>query len=662
MEMNLSTILTVEEFLANGTYEMSLKTTGDETFYFRLPKGRTLIIPGYQREIRWKKKNVEVLFENIEESNKFLGSILISKKDEMNFEVIDGQQRITVLLLFLYALINTKNVPSIDLCQYSNETIKSFQKMLRCNFDENCLKAEDLYEECIKEDILDQRQALKEIWDTLNECIAGVNPRKRKSLFEKVLTCTLNVIMSCESGGMTSNSICVDYYLDLNAKAVKLDSVDILKAELFRKNYALMTSKWENVQKAIKRWNLTETKYSNNTFFFHYFACIVNKYLNNQLTILTPELKLLKRIGDGDEAIPEGTHIIDAISDASFCDNAMEEIEKCVKCYEDISISKGNIYPQFFVYFGGKNSVIANAAFHIINTILKMDNEVPKILVTKYFLEVMNNNAATKDDYALIYYIYVVAILFVTTPGKKSSPQLVRLVLSDNWKTEIKKLAFQKYKSELKTIQYDKPTKSNNEITKTSGQYLPKHIFAIRQFILLTLNGDELYIPNEGRLKEFLEDKKISAEHFFVNQSEIYEFSYGEGKTTSIKCPAKVKKVISFPINYLYLDKDENSAVGDGTIIEKITKLDMKERAVFSSELVYQYFLKAKEIFCNGMYPRNLNEVTSERTAKKLVGDYYKNHFWNELKKYIEAIKCIELVYSKEEDPPIWKVKDDDVL
>lgn len=658
MEMNLSTILTVEEFLTNETYEMALQKDGNESVLFSLPKNRTLIIPGYQREIRWKRKNVEILFENIEESDKFLGSILISKKDDMRYEVIDGQQRITVLLLFLYALISTNSVPKIELCNYSNETIKSFEKMRQYGFDESRLRTDGLYDECVSDDILDQRAALKEIWDTLNDCISEVSARKRKTLFNKVLQCTLNVIMSSETGGMASNSICVDYYLDLNAKAVKLDSVDILKAELFRKDYTLMTTKWENVQKAIKKWNLTDTKYSNSTFFFHYFASTVNKYLDYKLTILTPELKLSKNIVVGEDVIPAGTHIVEAISDASFCETAMEEIEKCVKCYEDISNSKGLVFKDFFKYFDGDTtSVVANIAFHVINTILKMDNEVPKLLITKYFLEVMNNDASSSNDYNLIYYIYAIAILFVTTSGKKSSPQLVRLVLSKNWKDEIKKLALNKYIDGIHSIQYDKPTKSNNEVTKTSGQYLPKHIFAVRQFVLLTQDGKGLYIPNKGKLKEFLEDKTISAEHFLVNQSEVYEFGYGDGKTSSIICPNKVKRIISHPINYLYLHRDENSAIGDGTIVEKIKKLESKDKAVFSSELVYQYFLKAKEVFCNGKYPGNLHEITDERKAKKLVEKYYKEDFLLEVSDYIRAISEMDLVYSKAENPPTWKVK-----
>ena len=182
---------------------------GPEKFF--LPQNRVWVVPGYQREIRWKAINVETLFENIYNSEKFLGTILISKTSDTRFEIIDGQQRITVLLLFINALEKTGNVRSIDLCEYYNETLESFDKMLEYGFDEKRMRENGILEECTEKDILDQCDALKEIWDTLVRCVNDVVPRRRTSLLDKVLKSSFNVILSNESGGTTSNSICVDY-------------------------------------------------------------------------------------------------------------------------------------------------------------------------------------------------------------------------------------------------------------------------------------------------------------------------------------------------------------------------------------------------------------------------------------------------------------------
>lgn len=86
---------------------------------------RKLVIPSYQRPYAWKEDNIEALFETIQNSisetdsttsssrskiqaqhdDVFFGSVILSEKtsrtDSPIFSIIDGQQRITTLLLIL---------------------------------------------------------------------------------------------------------------------------------------------------------------------------------------------------------------------------------------------------------------------------------------------------------------------------------------------------------------------------------------------------------------------------------------------------------------------------------------------------------------------------------------------------------------------------------
>ncbi len=72
-------------------------------------------IPVYQRAYSWDKKNwtifLEDLFEQLNsENNYFYGNILLETiKKNKKYEIIDGQQRITTLTIFMRALINTLN-------------------------------------------------------------------------------------------------------------------------------------------------------------------------------------------------------------------------------------------------------------------------------------------------------------------------------------------------------------------------------------------------------------------------------------------------------------------------------------------------------------------------------------------------------------------------
>lgn len=65
-------------------------------------------VPLYQREYSWDLEQISDLFEDIENSSEgdehFLGSILLFAKDEVNREIIDGQQRLTTIFLILFSL------------------------------------------------------------------------------------------------------------------------------------------------------------------------------------------------------------------------------------------------------------------------------------------------------------------------------------------------------------------------------------------------------------------------------------------------------------------------------------------------------------------------------------------------------------------------------
>lgn len=69
-------------------------------------------IPVYQRAYSWDKKNWEMFLEDILEqlngdNNYFYGNILLETiKKDRNYEVIDGQQRLTTLTIFMRALLN----------------------------------------------------------------------------------------------------------------------------------------------------------------------------------------------------------------------------------------------------------------------------------------------------------------------------------------------------------------------------------------------------------------------------------------------------------------------------------------------------------------------------------------------------------------------------
>lgn len=109
-----------------------------ETMSFCELTGKELQIPEYQRAYTWDKKNIDRMLEDFDDfsSNKqekyYMGIVLLHKEGESDktcFNIIDGQQRITTLVLLNYICNDCKE--DIDI-KYNN--LQS-QKRIKENYD-----------------------------------------------------------------------------------------------------------------------------------------------------------------------------------------------------------------------------------------------------------------------------------------------------------------------------------------------------------------------------------------------------------------------------------------------------------------------------------------------------------------------------------------------
>lgn len=84
--------------------KQSIKSIFIEDRYFE--------IPNYQRSYAWKEKQLKDFlddFSHIENYQKYYyGTILLQQKEDSDdsYEIVDGQQRLTTLVIFMYCLIN----------------------------------------------------------------------------------------------------------------------------------------------------------------------------------------------------------------------------------------------------------------------------------------------------------------------------------------------------------------------------------------------------------------------------------------------------------------------------------------------------------------------------------------------------------------------------
>src|SRR5207249_1822489 len=89
------------------------------------------IIPLYQRNFAWGKKEIEQLMQDIidksenENSKYYIGSLVVDEKEKDTFEIIDGQQRHTTLTM-INAYLNKDSYKSSNLFYEARPEVKKY--------------------------------------------------------------------------------------------------------------------------------------------------------------------------------------------------------------------------------------------------------------------------------------------------------------------------------------------------------------------------------------------------------------------------------------------------------------------------------------------------------------------------------------------------------
>ena len=174
-----------------------------------------LSIPDFQRSYVWKESNLKKLINDFEEflfSKKdeyYMGTILIYEKNKEH-EIIDGQQRITTLLI-LYNTIFSKFPDNLKIAFSSQESIN------------NIIESKNYFSRKMK-----------------NEKLSN----DLKNIFEKL---KFTVIIT------TSEDEAFTFFDTQNSRGVKLKAIDLLKAHHLRainnnERQKVSAKKWEKVE------------------------------------------------------------------------------------------------------------------------------------------------------------------------------------------------------------------------------------------------------------------------------------------------------------------------------------------------------------------------------------------------------------------------------
>ena len=233
----IGTIVTIQDFLSSAPKSVTIR--GKEEVVFELPEGRKYVIPAFQREIRWSKENLNTLVQDIKDSNKFLGNVILAASDKNEFFIIDGQQRISVLLMLIFYL-NKKWGDKIQAardfkaCTLSIESFSAYEALQEKEYDAALLTDQERETDHYKQSV-----RYKELWDFFAEIKELQTVVDVRNFLTNMVRSTLNVILA-ERDNTNYN---IDYFIDVNLKGVRLDTEDIFKGYLFHMNNSPNTLK-----------------------------------------------------------------------------------------------------------------------------------------------------------------------------------------------------------------------------------------------------------------------------------------------------------------------------------------------------------------------------------------------------------------------------------
>lgn len=564
--MNITgSIITVEDFFTNK--ENTITINGRETI--KLQIDRKYVVPKYQREIRWKESHMTNLLKDITNSDIFLGNIILSKKDNV-YDIIDGQQRITSIYMIIHFVMNKYNgliLNMIDkICELSVYSFESFNSILSKKFEDSLVTKEE-----ILKDLLVQINSYKELWNTI-ELFDPLNDlNKASSFFDKLLKSKINLVVS-ESQKDSEN---INYFLDVNVKAVPLDDEDVFKGtflKLTKKDNLINLENWFSFKKTyIKLQSLpsfADKRYTIITLLEQYFRYFFLVKIKKDEIKFDSRLILIEDFSE--MSLTKNTHVLQTLN--------IIQVETCLQEIKDLSdflfmIADNEEAPQstFKDVLKSKPNVTRiddvelNLIYKMLRFVTLNRDKVLKIFVIYYYFQVFKNQAASKNDVKLIYTIHYYSIIF-SLLSKNKTGNVYNLLSNGDIESSLL--------TEAQTLLQSNPisksvilrNKAFSNIEDTDN-FLTKGLSLIYNYYNIYKNNKyNIALGNKKKMYDYLTDfDRFSTEHFIISKSKKY---VENGVTKSyIK---EEKENLNSILNFIFIPSSLNADNGNLSFSEKL--------------------------------------------------------------------------------------------
>ena len=622
MSQIIGTVIEIGDFLSPKTQSIVVQ----EKFTWNLDSNRTYIIPDFQREIRWDEEQIVELINNIGAGAKFLGNIILSetKRETGNqlkdYEIIDGQQRITTLLMILkfiqYKYGEDLNVDG-NYCPLEIQSFEGFSELYKNAFSDTAAELERVK----NTDDLNQLPHYLYMWNTICKYSKEISSFLRnkdscKELLDNLLSSTINVIINTSG----NNSRGIKLFLDVNLKGKKLDTEDVFKSYLFSydDNMNTFRTQWVRIKKLSSKLLVCRGRQQKNLYplmeiIRHSFYCHLYKekyWKNIEISKNFCLSKSATILGDSDTEKSfhyRGEHIIEVLKSNKFLKKILNSVEAFLIMAADVldSQSPSQRFKDFFNVEQGNpvDSTTILIAHSFIRRILYDETVLPKAILFKYFVTTLARKQQNKNNYKWIFDVYAFNILFNLSAVKKQKDIVLNIVAekkeSSDWHTELSS-AIQDFLCDTQlsrakvSIQYKYADEEFNE------EYLSRGLAVLYNFFKIT--DGRCGVSDEKALKNFLiNTNTYSLEHLIINKSKRYDL----GSNRSFAVQGEAGKCVNSMFNFVFISETLNNDLGNKPIREKMDIISKRINEVQCNyskkvlELVQKYFVNEPSPFPN---------------------------------------------------------------
>lgn len=638
----VGTIVSIEELLKADEITMSISKDGNDfPETFKLCKDRKYTIPDFQREIKWEPENLSELINDISVGSKFLGNVILSKEGNQEYYIIDGQQRITMLIMLInYIKFNygSQITHIFKPCDFNVESFSGFNDFVKNHYT---LTGLDDTKTCeiLDSDLYHQIEQYEKLYFSIKDSNRINNSSSARQFYNNLSRCTVNVITS--NSNDTGESI--EYFLDVNLKGVKLDNEDIFKAYLFDfdRTDAIRTA-WKEFKANVFELN-SITSESNKDIYpcmkiiEHYLYCNLYNDAKFKSLDFNEDFNLTKNFEKDGENFSIGTHVVKVIGDNSYMLNTFQNINRYLKFIIDVveSYSPSRSFSKFFCKVDDKERCIIHNI--IRKTLCDAKLLLPKALIMKYILYLFSSENLSKTQIKQIYSIFFLNTMFTLFETKKEKNSILNILKSSKWQDKVVSHIKSYFEREnIVTNKFTSQYKYATDINNDEQKYRCKSLAAIYNFFEIT--NDKVCIKNRmySELHKFLtDDYTFSVEHFVINDGKSMNVIKPNGNEYSYAYISETKKYAKSIFNFIFIPDELNrNDLGNVSVKNKNKRLS---KINIDEEIKCEYSKMVIQI-AKSKFEENVDINNDDDTIKQKYDEYFSYKFKNEYNDFVDEI------------------------